>query len=62
MYLILGAGVECSQAGNMAIFIQTSRGSTCPAIGWLADLVGVASRMNTLVELPCWETGLGLEL
>jgi len=39
------------------LFIQTCRGSTCPA-----DLVGVASRMNTRVEVPWWEAALGLEL
>jgi len=52
MYLLLDVGIECSQAGNVAFFIQTSRCLTCLAIGWLADLVGVASRMNTLVEVP----------
>ena len=40
------------QSGYVAFFIQTSRCSTFPAIGLLADLAGVASRMNSLVEVP----------
>ena len=36
----------------MAIFIQNSRGSTSPAIDNFADILGEASRMYKLVELP----------
>ena len=59
---LLDVGIEWSQAGNVAFFIQTCCCSICPAIGLLADLVGVASIRNTLVELPCWEAALGLGL
>jgi len=47
---------------DVVFFIQISRCSTCPAIEYLADLVGVASRMYALVEVPRWEAALGLEL
>ena len=36
----------------MANFIENSRGSTSPTIGYYADLLGEAIRMNTRVELP----------
>ena len=35
MLLLLDAGVDCIQAGNVAIFIQTSRGRPAlPLVSW----------------------------
>ena len=35
---------------------------TCPSIGQLTDLVGVAFSTNMLIKVPWWKSALGLEL
>ena len=45
-------GTYTSRWPEWAPFIPVDCCPACSANGWLAELVDVASRMNTLVEVP----------